>query len=449
MSDAATAWQTELYALFLHHTQAHVLLLSGPEGWHLPQVTVDQNLWCADVQKVNAAFGGVIGARYTTLRYLRFDVDADARRNRAVYALENHSPTWQPPDGAAWMGRSDLADLPFMYPEHRDLADTVLAEMEDGRVPELREPWARPGWFEQASTWTASELARLGYTLTAPVEQVKSWGISATLRAHTTAGMVYFKVASSRPLFVHEPRLMRRLAELYPGHIPTPLSIDEARRWMLLADFGPVVGWDAPVEVQEEMLRVYGVLQRDTVSRIDDLRAVGCLDRGLDRLAAQVDPLLADTDTLARQLDAPEIERLRDLAPRLKAMCAELASYAVPHALVHGDLHLGNVARPADSYLFFDWTDACITHPFFDTISIFQSETPGVEARLRDVYLSLWTDYEPMDRLHAAWGLAKPLSALHQAVSYQYLIHSLEEIRKDELFSGLPYWLRKLLEWLQ
>src|SRR5690606_16410049 len=145
--------------------------------------------------------------------------------NRAVYALENHSPAWQPSGGAAWMGRSDLADLPFMHPEHRALIDATLAETESGQVPELREPWARPGWFEQAATWTASELARLGYTLTAPVEQVKSWGISATLRVPTTTGMVYFKVASSRPLFVHEPRLMRRLAELYPGHIPTPLSI--------------------------------------------------------------------------------------------------------------------------------------------------------------------------------------------------------------------------------
>jgi aminoglycoside phosphotransferase (APT) family kinase protein len=86
-----------------------------------------------------------------------------------------------------------------------------------------------------------------------------------------------------------------------------------------------------------------------------------------------------------------------------------LASYAVPHTLVHGDLHLGNVARCAGSYLFFDWTDACVAHPFFDTISIFQAKDPNVLARLRNSYLGVWAAYEPIERLLEAWTLAKPL----------------------------------------
>ena len=48
-----------------------------------------------------------------------------------------------------------------------------------------------------------------------------------------------------------------------------------------------------------------------------DLLAIGCLDRRLERLAAQVAPLLEDTATLASQLDAVEIERLRALGPQL------------------------------------------------------------------------------------------------------------------------------------
>jgi hypothetical protein len=242
---------------------------------------------------------------------------------------------------------------------------------------------------------------------------------------------------------------MRGLSRFYPDHIPTPLSIDEQRRWMLLADFSPVIGWDAPVEVREEMLRVYGELQRDAASRLDDLLVMGCLDRRLDRLAVQVDPLLEDTVTLASQLDAAEIKRLRALAPRLKALCAELASYAVPPTLVHGDLHLDNVARPAGSYLFFDWTDGCVAHPFFDTISIFEVEDPHVQVRLRDSYLGVWADYEPIERLLEAWALAKPLCALHQAVSYQHIVASLEDTNKPELAWGLPYWLRKLLQSLE
>ena len=313
----------------------------------------------------------------------------------------------------------------------------------------LRPPWARVGWFAQAAAWTRSELVRLGYSLTVPVEQVRSWGISCILRARTASGDVYFKIASSPPLFVHEPRLMRGLSGLYPDHIPAPLSIDEPRRWMLLADFGAAIGRGAPVDVQEEMLLLYGALQRDAVSRVDDLLAMGCLDRRLDRLAAQVDPLLGDTAMLASQLEAAEIERLRALGPRLKAICAALANYAVPYTLVHGDLHLNNVARPAGRYLFFDWTDGCVAHPFFDTISILQTGDPGVQARLRDSYLGVWAAYEPLERLRAAWTLAKPLCALHQAVSYQHIIATLEDTAKPSVASGLPYWLLQLLQALE
>lgn len=188
---------------------------------------------------------------------------------------------------------------------------------------------------------------------------------------------------------------MRGLSGLYPDHIPAPLSIDEQHRWMLLADFGAAIEWDAPVEVQEEMLRLYGELQRDAATRVGDLLAIGCLDRRLERLAAQV---LEDTATLASQLDAAEIERLRALGPQLQAICAELASYAVPHTLVHGDLHLGNVARYAGSYLFFDWTDACVAHPFFDTISIFQAKDPTCS---RGCATAIWECGRPTSRSSA------------------------------------------------
>jgi hypothetical protein len=43
-------------------------------------------------------------------------------------------------------------------------------------------------------------------------------------------------------------------------------------------------------------------------SQVDDLLAMGCLDRRLARLMEQVNPLLGDTATLASQLAVVEIE---------------------------------------------------------------------------------------------------------------------------------------------
>jgi Phosphotransferase enzyme family len=448
MSESSPAWRSDLYGILPHPGEPRVLMLPGDAGWSLPHASLDKAVWVGSTGQVGTAMRRVLGGDITMLRYVSYRRSEEARQIEGVFVLERHRQNWQPPDGAIWADRAALADLPLARPEHRALVAAYLGEVESGQIPELRPPWARAGWFEQAADWTRSELARLGYHLTAPVEQIKSWGISCILRARTASGDVYFKVASSRPLFAHEPALMRGLSGLYPEHIPAPLSIDEGRRWMLLADFGAPVGWGAHVDVQEEMLRCYSELQRDTVERVDDLLAMGCLDRRLGRLAAQIDPLLEDTAMLASQLDAGEIARLRALGPRLKAICAELASYAVPHTLVHGDLHLDNVTRPAGSYLFFDWTDGCVAHPFFDTISIFQTEDPNVEARLRDTYLAAWVAYDPAECLLEAWRLAKPLCALHQTVSYQYIIAALEGTSKPELASDLTYWLRKLLRWL-
>ena len=449
MSEYSPTWCSELHGILLHPGEPRVLMMRGAARWSLPHMSLDEAVWEADVGKISEAMRLALGVEVTTLRYASYSVSEDAHQIDAIYVLESHNPAWEPQDGAGWVGRAALADLPLARPEHRALVAAHLAEAESGELPELRPPWARVGWFEQAALWMRAELARLGYGLTAPVEQVKSWGISCILRAHTSSGDFYFKAASSLPLFAHEPAVTRGLSGLYPDHIPAPLSIDERHRWMLLADFGAPIEWDAPVEEQEEILRIYGELQRDAATRVGDLLAMGCLDRRLERLAAQVDVLLEDTAMLASQLDAAEIERLRAFGPHLQTACAELAGYAVPPTLVHGDLHLGNVARSAGSYVFFDWTDACVAHPFFDTISIFEAKDPHVQAQLCDSYLGVWAAYEPIERLLEAWELAKPLCALHQAVSYQHIVATLEDTSKPELASGLNYWLRTLLQSLE
>ena len=452
MRESSLTWRSDLYGILPHPSEPWLLMLPTAAGWSLPHIALDKKVRVANVGEVNEAMRRTLGVDLTTLRSISYTMQEEEQHIDAVYVLESQSPAWEPPDGAAWVGRAVLSDLPLMRPEHQALIAAHLAETESGQIPERRPPWARVGWFAQAAAWTRSELTRLGYHLTAPVEQVRSWGLSCILRARTTSGDVYFKVAPDLPLFAHEPVLMRGLSRLYPAHIPAPLSIDEPRRWMLLADFGAAIEWGASVAVQEEMLRHYGALQRAAVPRVDELLRWGAWT------AALIGSRHRSTRCCRTQRHLPANwlwRRSNDSERTGRASRRSVPSwrrYAVPSTLVHGDLHLGNVARLAGRYLFFDWTDGCVAHPFFDTISIFQikqAKDPGVQARLRDSYLGVWTAYEPIERLREAWTLAKPLCALHQAVSYQHIVTALEDSAQPAVASGLPYWVRQLLQALE
>jgi aminoglycoside phosphotransferase (APT) family kinase protein len=136
--------------------------------------------------------------------------------------------------------------------------------------------------------------------------------------------------------------------------------------------------------------------------------------------------------------------------PRIRARCAELAGYAVPPSLVHGDLHLSNVARGRAGYLFFDWTDACVAHPFLDLATIRRStaftdltRSDELRQRLREAYLPVWAAFEPPGRLERVWELATPLAALHQAVSYRSL--ATQPSMDLHMAQATAWWLRQVL----
>jgi aminoglycoside phosphotransferase (APT) family kinase protein len=117
--------------------------------------------------------------------------------------------------------------------------------------------------------------------------------------------------------------------------------------------------------------------------------------------------------------------------------------------LVHGDLHADNIAVRDGAPVIFDWSDACVAHPFFDLTTLLDGEfltaLPAARARLQDVYFAYWAEYEPPERLRAAAALTAPLGLLHQAVSYQHIVISLEPEARWELIEGWVYFLRQLL----
>jgi hypothetical protein len=435
---SVAGWRSRVHGLVAD--RGRVLLERTARGWVLPCVEIDVDAE-NDLRLAVRSLEEGLAARVAILRYVDRTVHRDRRVLELVYVLE--CPTLdEPQPGAEWIDLDELAELPLAEPGHRSLVERHLEET--GKpVPAERAPWAREGWLEEAREWIEMTLTAQGRPPTGRVEQLRVWCLSCLLRIPTTAGAVFFKATAESPLFADEGRVMGGLARLFPGHIPEPLAVDAERRWMLLEDLGPELGWDATVEVRELVHRLFAAIQVESSGHIDELLAMGCLDRCPRRLATQIGELVGDDEALSG-LDDGEIARLRALEPRLVALCHELAA-PVPSALVHGDLHLSNVARIDDRYVFYDWTDACVAHPFFDLIDVFREKDDDVGARIRDAYLSAWLDFEPMDRLLAIWRDAEVAALLHHAVSYRSLLASVEPGAGQELEWALPHFLRRLL----
>jgi hypothetical protein len=438
---------SDIYGILPDRPAKRVLMLVGAAGdWTLPHIHLpDERIWAPSVGVTCAGMRNLLAADVIVLRNVHASYSDDRSHGELIYLLENQGEGWTPPAGAKWIDHDALENLLLAHPEHRAVIAGELREAETSYIPELRPPWAQPGWFKAASAWMETQLEGHNYVLTAPIEQTKSWGISCLLRAQTDQGDVYFKVSTSLPLFGNEPALLKALSERYPDFVPAPLAIEPAQRWMLMRDFGTELRSMPSLTHYETAMQRFGQLQVQTVSQVEDLLAIGCLDRRLDILSTQIDPLLSNDEALAL-LAVDEIAQLRALAPRLKAMCSELAGYRVPDSLSHGDLHSGNIT--GETLLIFDWTDACIAHPFLDlsvVVGDLEESALGGHERVLDAYLNQWVAYEPLDRLRAMWRLAEPLGAFHQAVSYQHIVATLEPTSKQELIWGVPEWLRRVL----
>jgi hypothetical protein len=431
------AWVTRVRAV-IADGGARVLVLADADGRCLPFVEVEgTDDPTESLPVIREALATLTGVETIVVRTIERTVDEERKVLRLGLELEPVGVA-SARASAAWRSAQELDEL-RLSDDDRSLLTRYAAD----RPPPERPPWSSRGWFADASRWIEEALAEDGRNAIAPIEQISSWCISSILRAETEGGRVYFKATARLPLFVDEGTVTRGLAMMLPGRVPAPIAVDPERRWMLLDDFGPVVGWKADVETRREVLSTFAGMQLETTSRQDELLTLGALDRRPAWLASEIRSLLRSRDPLG--LEEDERERLSALEPRFVDMCERLAAGAVPDALVHGDLHLSNVAGDSDGYVFFDWTDACLTHPFLDVLVVLFEEDAELRQSLRDAYLAVWAEVASESELLELWALAEPLASLNQVLSYRSIAANVERGAAPEFDSMIPYWLRKAL----
>jgi len=437
------------YIMLGHLYEPKVFMLRSNDKWTLPHFEPEEPD-VIEVDHIVRMAKKLWGMDATVLRCARYFADREVeKRTEAILAMENHSEEWKPPPEGSWVDNSVISALGLVVPEHQETIQTWLKERETWSYPALRSPWAKEGWLSGARAWIEQELSRLGITATGPVQQVKTWSISCLLNVETDQGTIYFKAVP--PIFSQEPLITTEMASLFPDNVPSPLAIrvEPAESWMLLRDFAaPVLRGNAQTQQWAEALKVLCQMQRASVADVDALLARGCADRRLEQLVEHIDPLLNDPDAVG-ELKSEEVEKLKAFAPRLKEMCSQLATYGVPQTLIHGDFHGGNVVAKDGRHIVFDWTDAAVSHPFFDLPTFLGFDVPAEKREgLAETYLRLWFGFESEDRLWEAYRLSQPLALMHHAVSYRNIVASLEPTARWEMFGGSTEWLRMLLKWI-
>jgi hypothetical protein len=311
---------------------------------------------------------------------------------------------WRPLPPAEWLPLEEADAVTLAQAELVDAVGGWLEELRGAPIHPKRPPWARPGWFAQASAWVAEQVPVRGRP-----KLVRQWPLSAVYRFDGDDGPVFFKAVFS--LFAPEPSVAEALARENPGDVPEVVATDVERGWILMRELD---GKSARGEQALEGMRTTARIQRAWEQREHELGSLGCRRRELQELATE--------------------------APALASLCDRLAAYGIPESIVHGDLHHGNMLVTGDRTAVIDWSDAAIGHPFLDLAPVLWIGEKHRDA-LSEAYVEAWSDFGSRDDLLTAAAIGEALGCVYQAISYRAINDAFEPADRWLFADSYSDWL--------
>lgn len=320
-------------------------------------------------------------------------------------------------------------------------------------------PWEHPGWLEQATAWIHRQLAAHDLGIIGPIEILHQRPWSTLARLSTTNGTVYFKAPA--PAYPYEAALTQALARWRPDCTVPVLAVDLDQGWLLTADDGITLRdiGRSPGQVEHwlKVLPLCAELQIEMAARVPELITLGMPDRRLAMLPRLYAELMEDTDNLRVGLEPgltpEEYQRLLDLQPRIVDFCEQLASAGLPETLTHEEVHDGNVLVNGDRYVFIDWSDSSVAHPFFTMLVTIRAAAHRLELaefgpemmHLRDAYLEPWTTFATRPTLLTAFRQAYRLGMANRVLSWQFGTGTAAAHHKQPYADAVPGWLQDFL----
>lgn len=316
--------------------------------------------------------------------------------------------------------------------------------------------WLDANWLENALAWVDARLAETGSKRTGSVEQPHLTAWATVVRIPTTEGDVYFKAVS--PAYRFEISLTAYLAQEWPNLAPRLLASDPQQGWLIMRDGGSrlreLLKAEPDIDRWKVVLGLYAHLQQQTMSHATRLLELGTPDRRLPVLTQRFDEFLEDPDRLmGEELTQGDVERLIAARPQIVQCAHELSGLGIGACLDHGDFHDGNIFVDREAYVFFDWGDAGLTHPFFSLRTAFVSlenslgleENDPIFDRLSDYYLNHWARWDRLEVLRRAYLVSRPLASINAAVRWRCAIDDLDRSDQAQYQSVVPSLLSEVL----
>jgi hypothetical protein len=246
-------------------------------------------------------------------------------------------------------------------------------------------------------------------------------------------------------------------------------AVDAGRGWYMMPDGGATL--TAVIQAGEvahwsRVLALQAGVQRDLIPAAGELLGLGVLDRRPARLVELFAATLEQPDRLLagepEAITPADVVQLREQVPRLRHLCLELVATGPPDTFVHDDFHEDHIfAAPQPDgtwrYTFFDFGDACISHPFVQLVSQprfannrFGIEVDPVQAQLRELYLAQWRDFASPHLLERGLTLALIAGCVIRALTWVNAcaghLDELSRDLRDAYASRLAFWLRQVGE---
>lgn len=280
----------------------------------------------------------------------------------------NHSDLrWTPADEAVVFHLVEEAAAVILK-ELRFIAEEIQ--------PQNRKSWQRPGWFQMATSWMVHQLlTKCDAALTENIIQMRSSHLGVILKAETTKGRFFLKCTSDSG---NDAAYTETLARLSPSYVNSPISVDIERQLLLTADYGEILD---PCDFAEEkrcfLTSCYAQFQMDAMASVDELIFAGFPDMRVCKLIEHVDMLVSSAVFHSLQkvdeTGHDEVQMFRSTKQEIKAELKKLEqALSLRPTVTHNDLWCSNIYWNHDkgNYMFFDFVDSYISHPFASYIGV-------------------------------------------------------------------------------